>query len=916
MEVPPLELNGFSGNCGSGEVATCVWPAALTPSRRGRVLVVDDDSDLRSVAEVALSEAGFEVQAVGTGRECLVALAEALPDVVLLDINLPDLDGRDICRQLKADDRTAGVAIVHFTGDHISSEEQAYGLESGADGYVVRPLSNHELVARVESILRIKRTEGELRRVSLELRAAAHRLEQSEQRYKSLFEHNPDAVYSLDREGRLLSFNPAGESLLGYPTEELLLLPYQRVFVPEDHERAGQDLALVLAGNSTCSELGIARKDGKRCRAKITSLPIIVDGEIVGAFCITKDVTQKRESEARFRQLAENVEDAFWILDVAASRMLYVNPAFQRMRGHPGESVDPDPSAYLSSVHPQDRERVVKTFSDSPWGMNVEYRVVLPNGSVRWHWARTFPIHDTNHSLYRIGGIARDITERKEAEALIAEQAALLDHTQEAIYVQGLDGFIKFWNPSAERIYGRNAAEMLGTAAFPHALHDTERYEAARRQVLEKGEWIGQLTEEVAPEREITVEGHWTVVRDGEGRPQSILCINTDITERKKLEGQFLRAQRMESIGTLAGGIAHDLNNVLAPIVMSIEFLKLKNHDPASLAVLDTIEASAHRGAEMVQQVLSFARGVEGQRLMVQPKHLMKDIQKIIADAFPKNIEMKLQFPTDLWNVVGDPTQLHQVLLNLSVNARDAMPDGGQITLTAQNISLDDHFAAMHLDATPGPHVVLELTDTGCGIPDKVLEKIFDPFFTTKDVGKGTGLGLSTSQAIIRSHGGFIQARSEPGRGATFKVYLPACADSLDPEHEAVDSTPPRGRGQVILVVDDEASIRSITQQTLEAFGYRVLLAADGVEAVAIYAQKSAEIAAVITDMIMPVMDGPTMIEVLTKLNPAIKVIAASGMNGEKDAARTALARARRFLPKPYTAELMLRLLAEVLEEK
>ena len=264
----------------------------------------------------------------------------------------------------------------------------------------------------------------------------------------------------------------------------------------------------------------------------------------------------------------------------------------------------------------------------------------------------------------------------------------------------------------------------------------------------------------------ITVEGHWTLVRDAEGEPKSILCINTDITERKKLETQFLRAQRMESIGTLAGGIAHDLNNVLAPIVMAIEFLKLKNNDETSLEVLNTIETSAHRGADMVRQVLSFARGVEGQRIIVQPKHLMKDIQKIVADAFPKNIDLRINLKPELWNVLGDPTQLHQVLLNLCVNARDAMPDGGRITISADNVTLDKHYAAMHLDARAGSHVVLQVTDAGSGMSPAILEKIFDPFFTTKEVGKGTGLGLSTSQAIVKSHGGIYprDLRSGPRR--------------------------------------------------------------------------------------------------------------------------------------------------------
>jgi len=637
-------------------------------------------------------------------------------------------------------------------------------------------------------------SQAELRRLREQLDVATRRLAQSEQRYKSLFEHHPDAVYALDRDGRFLSFNAAGEALTGFPADELLLLPYQRVLAPEELPRAEEDFQRVSRGAVTCSEYEFARGDGRRCRVKVTSLPIVIEGEIVGAF---------------------------WI--------------------------------------------------------------------------------------------ANDVTQRQQAEELIREQAALLDNAQEAIYVQELDGVIKFWNRSAERTYGYGAPEMIGSSLQPHTAHALQAHEAAWQQVLEKGEWIGELVERTAAGKEITVEGHWTLVNNAAGEPRSILCIHTDITARKKLEEQFLRAQRMESIGTLAGGIAHDLNNVLSPIIMAVELLKMKNDDPVILDVLNTLETSAKRGADMVQQVLSFARGVHGERLIVQPKHLLKEIQKIVADTFPKNIELKVAVKSDLWNVLGDPTQLHQVLLNLCVNARDAMPDGGRITVSAENVTLDPQFAAMHLEAKAGPHVVLQVQDNGTGMPAGLIAKIFDPFFTTKELGKGTGLGLSTSLAIVKSHEGFIQVNSELGRGSTFRIHLPAQVDGIAAEADAARSLLPRGSGQLIMVVDDEASIRTVTQQTLEAFGYRVVLACDGVDAVSVYAQRHAEITAVITDMMMPVMDGPAMIQVLAKINPLGKIIAASGLAGQYQISKGAYPTVKDFLPKPYTTEALLRTLAAVL---
>jgi len=402
-------------------------------------------------------------------------------------------------------------------------------------------------------------------------------------------------------------------------------------------------------------------------------------------------------------------------------------------------------------------------------------------------------------------------------------------------------------------------------------------------------------------------------VRGSDGKHYGRVWTFRDITERKKLEEQFLRAQRMESIGTLAGGIAHDLNNTLGPIILSIELLKEKFPDPDSQDVLSVVRSSAQRGADMVRQVLSFARGVEGRRMDVQVRHLVQEIEKLANDTFLKNIQVRTFVPFDLWTVLGDPTQLHQVLLNLCVNARDAMPGGGKLTISARNITLDEHYAALHLEARPGPYVLLQVKDSGTGMPPEVIKKIFDPFYTTKDLGKGTGLGLSTSLGIVKSHGGFIRVYSEVGEGATFEVYLPAQKEISPGAAAQLAAELPRGHGELILVVDDEISVRQITQQTLGAFGYRVVLAVDGVEAVAIYARERAEIAAVITDMAMPVMDGPATIEVLRRMNPAVRIIAASGLAGQGRVTDAMNLGVKHFLPKPYTAETLLKALRDVL---
>jgi CheY-like chemotaxis protein len=377
-----------------------------------------------------------------------------------------------------------------------------------------------------------------------------------------------------------------------------------------------------------------------------------------------------------------------------------------------------------------------------------------------------------------------------------------------------------------------------------------------------------------------------------------------------------MRVQRTESIGTLASGIAHDLNNILAPIMMSIEMLRGLSDNPRAGRILETIEVSAKRGADIVRQVLSFSRGLEGQRVEVQAKHLLGDLQKIIRDTFPKTIRLRFTVAADTWTILGDPTQIHQILMNLCVNARDAMPNGGNLTVSMENSVLDEHYAAMNAQGRPGRYVSLTVTDTGVGIPPGLIGRIFEPFFTTKGPTQGTGLGLSTVMAIVKSHDGFTNVYSEPGKGTTFKVYLPATASPSDAGQDpSEEDNLLRGRGETVLVVDDEASILSITCQTLEAFGYRTLAAVDGADALAVYLQSQQEIALVLTDMTMPVMDGAALIHALTRSRPGVKIVAASGLGGSEEGATPAGVEIRRVLTKPYTARTLLKTLRTVLDE-
>jgi PAS domain S-box-containing protein len=729
---------------------------------------------------------------------------------------------------------------------------------------------------------------------------------------KAIVDQSPVGIVVYNAAGNAISANEAMARITGGTREQLLSQNYHRI---ESWKRSGL-LAKALeardTGQESECEASVHTTFGRDVWLSCRFVPFEYRGEqhlLVHFIDITAEKQAQEyleQSEKELRALFGAMTDVVFVLDEQGRyiRIAPTNPA--NLYGPPKELLGKNVSDILPK---QEADLVMEKIREClEGGKQVIYEYHLEIGDrMIWFEGRVSPLGESS-----VFFIARDITERKQAEAKTEEQAKLLELASDAIIVGGLDDVVHFWNSGAAQLYGWSSDEAVGKKITDLIYRTTEEFEKARTAATNDGSWFGELRQRTKTGKDIVVNSRWTLVRDDSGAPKSVLVINSDITAKKQLESQLLRAQRLESIGTLAGGIAHDLNNALGPILLGIEVIRNHVTDTRSRQLLESMEGSAKRGADMVKQILAFAKGFSGEFGILNLKHIVSEAQKIIRETFPKNIELDVHIAGNLWNILGDATQLHQLLINLCVNARDAMPTGGRLTITAENFTVDETYAQMHSGLKAGPHALLKVVDTGAGIPKDIMEKIFDPFFTTKDPGKGTGLGLSTVATIVRGHSGAVDVYSEPGHGTTFRILLPGLPDAESKAH--VDrSEMPRGNGEMLLVVDDEITLREMTKQTLEMFGYTVLTAADGTEAVTQFIGHKGKVAAVITDMAMPVMDGEATIRALRRIDPNVGIIATSGQHdtiSENVVARLAITRS---LLKPFTAEQLLRMVSEVL---
>ncbi len=770
-----------------------------------------------------------------------------------------------------------------------------------------------------------------LRRYLRKWEAEAVAREQTSEKLKTLTMETGDLRAALDKhaivcisdlQGRISYVNDKFCAISKYAREELVGQDHRLLNSGHHPKEFMRDLwTTITNGRTWHGEIMNKAKDGSFYWVDSTIVPFLDErGKPTQYMSIRTDITERkragqalRESEKYFRSLFANMLEGcahcrMLFVDGAPEDFVYleVNAAFERLTG-------------LKDVIGRKVSEVIPTLKhDNPELFAIYGRVALTGRSEKFetHVAAlgiwfSVTVYCPKHEHFV--AVFDNITERKQAEEALSTERNLLrtlfDLLPDYVYIKDEQSrFIACNDRCARHIASAPPEDVIGrTDADFYPADQAAAYRADELAVLAGTPLIDK------EESCVTPDGHTRYFlttklprRDRTGKIIGIVGVGREVTEHKLLEQKFLRTQRLEAIGTLAGGVAHDLNNILAPMLMAAGLLKSKMESQRDRDILAMVEQGAQRGANIIKQLLTFSRGVEGARTHVQPRHLVKEMAHLMTETFPRNIEICQSTSSDLWTVMADATQLNQVLMNLCVNARDAMPDGGRLTLEADNTELSEVEAKVNAQARPGRYVVIIVSDTGQGIPPAIIDRIFDPFFTTKALGRGTGLGLSTVVGIVKSHGGFFSVYSELGRGAAFKVYLPAAIEAVVAPLSPPSGPLPIGHNELILVVDDEELICETIRRTLLVHGYRVLTAGNGEEAIQLFRQHHESIQLILTDVMMPVMGGVELIQALRVLESGVRIVATSGLDHDDRRAKLAALGVTEMLGKPFTpAELL-----------
>ncbi|MEW5744937.1 MAG: PAS domain S-box protein [Nitrospirota bacterium] len=770
-------------------------------------------------------------------------------------------------------------------------------------------------------------------RYVLRIRRSEEELGEANQTLYSLIQASPVAIIALDPEGNVTLWNPAAERIFGWSAEETIGRPSP--IVPEHLREEYHSLRSRALGGEVVSgvELQRRRKDGTLIDVSLSTAPLFTpEHAIAGTMVLISDITTRkraeaalRESEERYRIVVETAWDAIITID-EESTILFANPAVEKIFGCRPEELLGQPVTVLMpqrmrQLHLEAIRQHIRTGErHMPWG-GIELPGLHKSG-------REIPLEISYGEFKKEGrlifvGFLRDITERKTAEESLRRSErkyrALFEESKDVVSISTPEGRLIDINPAGVELFGyASREELLGVDMARDLYFRPEERERLKKEMAERG-FVRDFEIEMRRKNgdRLTVLVTATTVRDETGAVIAYRGFMRDITNQKKLEQQLIQAQKMEAVGKLAGGVAHDFNNILTAIISYGNLLQMSlTADDPSRTYIDQILALADRAAILTQSLLAFSRRQIMNPREVDLNEIIDRIEKILSRLIGEDVELRVSRSGESLPVMADVGQVEQVLMNLATNARDAMPEGGVLSISTEQRVITGEFVRSHGYGAPGVFALIKVSDTGVGMDEATRTRIFEPFFTTKEMGKGTGLGLAIVWGIVKQHNGYINVYSEPGKGTTFRIYLPLVTAGAGKEPSAAPLPALATGAETILVAEDETAVRDTTVALLEKFGYRVITAADGEEAVRKFGENRDDIQLLLFDVVMPKKNGREAYEAIRRLKPGIKVLFTSGYASDIMYKRGILEEGFDFISKPFTPRDLLNKVREVLSRE
>ncbi len=922
-----------------------------------KILIVDDEQKNLLLLNDFMTELGHDVMSAENGKIALEMAIDNPPEIIISDILMPVMDGFKLCYECKKDAKLKNIPFVFYTATYTSEEDKKFAISLGADCFVVKPTSMKNLISIVNEVVKcykdgkyaqmkhpkigdetvilkehFARMSRKLEQKLIQLEQSRQVLQESEEKFRAFTYNAMDAIILMDSKGCISYWNPAAEKIFGYREKDalgkqlyLLLAPkryyeaYKRVF--KEFKERGQRTSI---GKSL--ELQAIKKGGIEFPIELSLSGIHIKGKW-NTLWIVRDITDRKQAEDALekernllRTLIDNLPDFIYIKDTE-SRFVTANNAVTNLMGvaKPDELIgkkdfDFYPKELAGNFY-NDEQEIIRSGQAI---IQREEPVIDSAGNNRWLSTTKVPLRDNRGKIVGIVGMGRDITDHKQMDMELRKLSLAVEQSPVSIVITDTEGNIEYINPKFTEITGYTYKEIIGKnpRILKSGEHPLEFYKELWDTITSGNEWRGELYNKKKNGELYWEHASISPIKDEEGVIAHFLGVKEDITERKRLEKQLVQSQKMEAIGTLAGGVAHDFNNLLSVIIGYSDFLLTKLDEEDHIAKhIEEIRKAGRRAATLTHQLLAFSRRQALQPILLDLNSVVTEMEKMLQRLIGEDIELITDFEPELRQVKADHGQVEQIIMNLAVNARDAMSYGGKLTIKTENVTIDENYCKIYPYTRPGNFVCLSITDTGIGMDKETISHIFEPFFTTKEV--GTGLGLSVIYGIVKQHDGWINVYSEPGQGSSFKVYLQALSVEEKKEaEEKISVQELQGRGERILLVEDDQMLLEFTAGALRENGYKVFTAKTVKEALDLFAREKGDFCLVFSDVVLPDKTGIELIDHLLWKKPELKVLLTSGYLDRKSQWTKIQERGYNFVQKPFTLTDLLQSLKKVITQR